>query len=74
MFDWFRGLDRDGRRTFWACAAGYGLDGMDVQIYSFVVPVLIAAWGITKPEAGQLGSVALLMSAIAAEVSSMEAA
>lgn len=64
MFDWFRGLDRDGRRTFWACAAGYGLDGMDVQIYSFVVPVLIAAWGITKPEAGQLGSVALLMSAI----------
>jgi len=63
MLDWYRGLDRSGRRTFWACFGGYALDAMDVQIYSFVVPVLIAAWGITKTEAGLLATVTLVLSA-----------
>ena len=55
MFDWYRGMNRDGRRTFWACFSGYALDAMDVQIYSFVVPVLIGLWGMTLGEAGMLG-------------------
>jgi len=37
---------------------------MDVQIYSFVIPTLIATWGITRGQAGVLGTAALLVSAL----------
>src|SRR3954463_94397 len=36
---------------------------MDVQMYSFVIPTLIAIWGITRAQAGVLGTAALLVSA-----------
>src|SRR5208337_798947 len=63
MFDWYHGLDRDGRRTFWACFSGYALDAMDVQIYSFVVPVLIGLWAMSNTQAGLLATVTLILSA-----------
>ena len=44
--------------------AGWALDAMDVQIYSFVIPTLIAVWGITRSEAGAVGTAALLVSAL----------
>jgi len=47
-----------------ATFGGWALDGMDVMVYSFVIPALIAAWGITKAQAGLLGTSALLISAI----------
>ena len=37
---------------------------MDVQLYSFVIPTLIAIWGITRAQAGMLGTAALLVSAV----------
>ncbi len=37
---------------------------MDVQLYSFVIPTLIAVWGITRAQAGELGTAALLVSAV----------
>ena len=37
---------------------------MDVQLYSFVIPALIASWGITRGQAGVLGTAALLFSAV----------
>ena len=64
MLDWFKGMDRNGRRTFWACFGGYALDAMDVQIYSFVVPVLIGLWGMTNTQAGLLATVTLILSAL----------
>jgi MFS family permease len=64
MFDWYSSLSPSGRRTFWACCGGYALDAMDVQIYSFVVPALIALWGISNTQAGAVATVALIMSAI----------
>jgi MFS family permease len=64
MLDWYRGLDRDGRRTFWACFGGYAMDAMDVQVYSFVVPALVAAWGMTNTQAGLLATVTLVLSAV----------
>jgi MFS family permease len=63
MFDWFRSLDRDGRRTFWACFGGYALDALDVQIYSFVVPALVGIWAITNTQAGLLATSTLVLSA-----------
>jgi MFS family permease len=52
------------RRAFAACAGGWALDAMDVQLYSFVIPTLIAIWGITRAQAGELGTAALLVSAV----------
>lgn len=37
---------------------------MDVQIYSFVIPILISLWGITASQAGLLASSALVISAL----------
>lgn len=36
---------------------------MDVQIFSFVIPTLIASWGLTRGQAGALGTAALFVSA-----------
>jgi MFS family permease len=64
MFGWYRDLDRPGRRTFWACFGGYSLDAMDVQMFSFAMPVLIGLWGLSHTDAGVLASVTLIFSAI----------
>ena len=64
MLDWYRSLNSEGRRTFWACFSGYALDAMDVQIYSFVVPVLIGLWAMSNTEAGLLATVTLILSAV----------
>jgi MFS family permease len=61
---WVRDLEPRERRTFTACIGGWALDAMDVQVYSFVIPTLIAAWGITRGQAGELGTAALLVSAV----------
>ncbi len=64
LFGWISHLTPKERRTFQACFGGWALDAMDVQIYSFVIPTLIAVWGITRGEAGALGTAALLASAV----------
>lgn len=61
---WLSELGQKERRTFFGCVGGWALDGMDVQIYSFVIPALIATWGITRGEAGQVATAALITSAI----------
>lgn len=60
---WITALTPKERNAFGACAGGWALDAMDVQMYSFVIPTLIATWGITRGQAGTLGTVALLASA-----------
>ena len=60
---WIFALTIPERRAFAACFGGWALDAMDVQIYSFVIPALIATWGLTRGQAGALGTAALLVSA-----------
>ena len=64
MFGWYGHLRTNERRAFWSCKIGYALDAMDTQFLSFVIPALIATWGLTKGEAGLIGTVTLLMSAL----------
>jgi MFS family permease len=61
---WFSELTPSERSTFVATFGGWALDGMDVMVYSFVIPSLITAWHISKGEAGMLGTAALLVSAV----------
>src|SRR5947209_16783615 len=60
---WFSGLQRREKNTFWACVGGWLLDAMDVQILSFAIPAIIAAFAITNADAGLIGTVTLLTSA-----------
>jgi MFS family permease len=61
---WIFDLTAPERSTLVATFAGWALDGMDVMVYSFVIPTLIAAWHISKGQAGMLGTAALLISAL----------
>jgi MFS family permease len=62
-FSWYHALTGKERRTFWSCKTGYALDAMDTQFLSFVIPTLIATWGLSKGDAGMIGTVTLLTSA-----------
>jgi MFS family permease len=64
MLSWFTDLTRSEKRTFWACFSGWGLDAMDTQMYALTIPTLIALWGMTKGEAGILGTAVLIMAAL----------
>src|SRR5262245_9426732 len=60
---WYTQLQPRERNTFWACTGGWILDGMDVQIFSFAIPAIIAAFAISNAEAGLIGTATLLTSA-----------
>ncbi len=61
---WIAQLSPSQRSTLVATFGGWALDGMDVMVYSFVIPSLIAAWHISQGQAGLLGTAALLVSAV----------
>jgi len=61
---WFLELTPAERSTLVATFGGWALDGMDVMMYSLVIPTLITAWHLSKGRAGMLGTAALLISAI----------
>ncbi|OXH84201.1 MFS transporter, partial [Burkholderia multivorans] len=61
---WFRELSSRERRTLYAGFGGYAVDAFDFMIYSFLIPTLIATWGMTKSEAGMIATSSLISSAI----------
>jgi MFS family permease len=64
LLAFYRDMDLAERRTFWACAAGWALDGMDFMIYPLVIGTIIALWKVDAGMAGLAGTVTLLSSAI----------
>src|SRR5258707_55653 len=64
MLAWCGELNTKERRTMGACVGGWALDGLDVQMYSFVIPTVIALWGLSRGEAGLVGTVTLLISSL----------
>jgi MFS family permease len=69
MFGWYRELSKRERRTFWACFSGWSLDAMDAQLFSFMIPALMATWHLTKGHVGYLGTAALIATAIGGWIS-----
>ena len=45
---WISELSPPERSTLVATFGGWALDGMDVMVYSFVIPSLIAAWQLSR--------------------------
>ena len=70
---WMKELDKTERRTMGGCFLGWTLDALDVQVYSFVIPTLLVSWHITTAQAGMLGTVTLLVSALGGWMSGLAA-
>jgi MFS family permease len=64
MIGWLGELNAKERRTMAGCFGGWALDAFDVQMYSFVIPTVIALWSLSKGEAGLIGTVTLLISSL----------
>jgi MFS family permease len=64
LLAFYRDMTPPERRTFWACAAGWALDGMDFMIYPLVIGTIIALWKVDPGTAGLAGTVTLLASAV----------
>ena len=58
------GMAPPERRTFWACFAGWTLDGLDFMIYPLVVGSIIALWQVDRGTAGLAVTATLLFSAV----------
>lgn len=63
LFSWWRAADATAHRALVAASLGWMLDAFDVMLYSMVLASLIGELGLSKSEAGMLGSVTLLASA-----------
>jgi MFS family permease len=61
---WLQRTTVNERRAMLAAYAGYGLDGFDFMVYTFVIPTLITLWGMSKAQAGYIASASLITSAI----------
>lgn len=61
---WLQAASPTERRALLATYLGYGLDGFDFMIYSFIIPSLLTLWGMSKAQAGYIASGALITSAI----------
>lgn len=64
LLAFYRDMNANERRTFWACASGWALDGMDFMIYPLVIGTIITMWKVDPGLAGLAGTVTLLASAI----------
>jgi MFS family permease len=61
---WLQQTSLKQRHAMLAAYAGYGLDGFDFMIYTFVIPTLISLWGMSQAEAGYIASASLITSAM----------
>ncbi len=64
MFTWYGQITSVERRTFWTCFGGWALDALDVQMFGLIIPALIATWKVSHGEAGLVGGVTLVTSAL----------
>lgn len=62
-WDVYNKLSNAEKSTVAGTFLGWTLDGMDVMLFSFIMPTLIVLWGMTPGEAGLLGTSTLLFSA-----------
>jgi MFS family permease len=60
VFGWWRAAGDRAHRALVAAAFGWMLDAFDVMLFSLVLAALIADLGLTKSQAGLLGSITLV--------------
>src|SRR5260221_6057167 len=60
LFGWWKEGTLEGRRALIAASLGWALDAFDVMLFSLTLASVIADLGLTKAQAGALGSITLL--------------
>ncbi len=60
LFGWWRVAAPQPRRALIAASLGWALDAFDVMLFSLTLSAVIAELGLTKTQAGALGSITLL--------------
>src|SRR3954469_8326151 len=60
----YKDMNLTERRTFWSCAMGWALDGMDFMIYPLVIGTIIKLWNVDAGAAGLAATATLLASAV----------
>jgi MFS family permease len=60
---WYAEMNAKQKSAFWACFGGWALDTMDVQMFSFAIPMLLASFKVTNGDLGLISTVTLLTSA-----------
>lgn len=63
LLPFYKDMTVQERRTFWGCAAGWTLDGMDFMIYPLVLGTIMNIWHVSSAAAGFAATVTLLASA-----------
>jgi len=61
---WLQETTPRERHTLIAAGLGYGLDGFDFMIYTFIIPTLLAVWHMSKAQAGYIATGSLITSAV----------
>lgn len=61
---WLRDTSPTERRTLTAAFLGYGVDGFDFMIYTFIIPTLLTVWDMDRAHAGYIATGTLLTSAV----------
>ncbi len=64
MLTWLQELDGRERNTLIATFGGWSLNGLDFMVYTFAIPTLLAAWGMSKTQAGLIVTAMVILSAI----------
>jgi MFS family permease len=60
---WYAEMKPKEKATFWACIGGWVMDAMDVQMFSFAIPAIMASLAITRADVGLISTVTLVTSA-----------
>ena len=62
--DWYWTLSPPGRTAFWATFGGWALDAYNQMTVGFVLPAVTAVFALSTTQAGLLGTVGLVTSAV----------
>lgn len=63
-FAWYQEADKKVRRVFWTCSVAWTLDAMDALVYQYLIPIVIAAFGISLAQAASIASASYFASAV----------
>jgi MFS family permease len=63
-FAFYKNLSKNGRLTFWACAAGNAMDAMDFMIFPLLIGTLMSIWKMDSATAGGIATTTLVFSAL----------
>jgi MFS family permease len=63
-FEWYGLASPRVKRVFWTCSAAWALDSMDALVFSFMIPTLMMAFGMSLTEAQAINTANFVSAAV----------